>query len=46
MIESIIGIYVEIAKVAVPVALVFEVCNLIVNTVLRAAFGGKLWLGR
>lgn len=46
MIEAIIDLYVKIAEVAVPVALVFEVGNLIVNTVIRTAFGGRLWFGR
>lgn len=46
MVQEIIDIYVQIAETAVPIALVFEVCNLIVNTVIRTAFGGRLWLGR
>lgn len=31
---------------AVPVAVVFELGNILVNTILRAAFGGRLWFGR
>lgn len=46
MVEMAIDLYVKVAEVAVPVALVFEVCNLIVNTVIRTAFGGRLWVGR
>lgn len=41
-----ISVFAEIVSVALPVAIVFELGNLIVRTVLRVAFGGKLWLGR
>ena len=46
MIKEAIEIYTEIAKVAIPFALVFEISNLIVGTVMRVAFGGKLWFGK
>lgn len=36
----------EIFTLAVPFAVVFGICELIVNTFLRAAFGGRLWLGK
>lgn len=36
----------EIVKLAVPIAIVFELGNLIVGTFMRAAFGGKLWFGK
>lgn len=45
MIQDAWAIYTEIVKFAVPVAIVFEVGNLIVSTVLRVAFGGRLWFG-
>lgn len=46
MIEWAIAVYTDIVEVAFPVAVVFELGNLIVNSVLRVAFGGKLWLGK
>lgn len=36
----------EIVVLAVPIAIVFELGNLIVGTFMRAAFGGKLWFGK
>lgn len=36
----------EVVKLAIPVAIVFEIGNLIVCTFMRTAFGGKLWFGR
>lgn len=35
----------QIFSVALPIAVVFEVSNLLVGTFLRAAFGGRLWFG-
>lgn len=46
MIDLSIDLYTQMLEYALPVAIVFEVSNLLVGTVLRAAFGGKLWLGR
>lgn len=46
MAQVALDLYVQIAEIAVPVAIVFEICNLIVNTVIRSAFGGRLWFGR
>ena len=45
MAQMAIDLYTEIARYAIPIAIVFEVCNLIVGTFLRAAFGGRLWFG-
>lgn len=45
MLECAIQIYTQIAEYAVPFAIAFEVCNLIVSTFLRVAFGGRLWFG-
>lgn len=46
MIEWAIAVYADIVEVAFPVAVVFELGNLIVSSVLRVGFGGKLWLGK
>lgn len=45
MMEAAIEIYTEIAVAAVPFAIAFEICNLIVSTFLRVAFGGRVWFG-
>lgn len=44
-VELAVDLYTQIAVVAVPVAIVFEISNLLIGTFLRAAFGGKLWFG-
>lgn len=36
----------DVMALAIPIAIVFEVGNLIVCTFMRVAFGGKLWFGR
>lgn len=41
-ISDIVGLYVECLNYALPVAIVFWVCDLLVSTILRTAFGGKL----
>lgn len=46
MVEIASSLYAEIVTIAVPVAIVFEIGNLIVCTFMRTAFGGKLWFGR
>ena len=38
--------YTEILVMALPIAIVFEVGNLIVSTFMRTAFGGRLWYGK
>lgn len=45
MIQLAIDLYVQIIQDAIPFALVFGFSNLIVNTFLGAAFGGKLKIG-
>lgn len=45
MAEMAIKLYTDIAQYAIPIAIVFEICNLITGTFLRAAFGGRLWFG-
>ena len=44
--ELAVSLFQSIMATAVPVAVVFELGNLIVGTFFRAAFGGKLWFGR
>lgn len=46
MVELAAEAYLAIVVSAVPVAVIFEIGNLCVGTFLRAAFGGKLWIGR
>lgn len=46
MVEVAIELFTELITYAVPIAIVFEVGNLIVCTFMRTAFGGKLWFGR
>lgn len=46
MVQWAIDSYTQILVIALPVAVVFELCNLLVGTVLRAAFGGRLWFGK
>ncbi len=41
-----IDLYSQMIVQALPVAIAFEVCNLLVSSFLRAAFGGRLWFGR
>lgn len=45
MMQFAIDIYAHIIAEALPMAIAFEVGNLIVCTFMRAAFGGKLWFG-
>lgn len=44
--ELALQLYESIVAAALPVAIVFELGNIVVGTFLRAAFGGKLWFGR
>lgn len=44
--SAIVELYVDIVRSAVPVALVFGFGDLIVSTLLKVAFGGKLSFGR
>lgn len=46
MVEFAISTFTDILKIAVPIAVVFEIGNLIVGTFMRVAFGGKLWFGK
>ena len=40
--NEIIALYVDCIKIALPFTIVFYMCNMIVSTFLRTAFGGKL----
>ena len=40
--EIAVNIYMQMLEVAIPFALVFNIGNIIVNSVLTAIFGGKL----
>ena len=41
-----VDLYSQVAMAAVPIAVVFELGNLLVGTFLRVAFGGRLWFGK
>lgn len=45
MIENAINLMIQLCSEVMPVALVFGFTNLLINTVLTAAFGGKLRIG-
>lgn len=46
MVDFAIATFTEIVEIAIPIAVVFEIGNLIVGTFMRVAFGGKLWFGK
>lgn len=46
MVEMAVDLYSQVAMAAVPIAVVFELGNLLVGTFLRVAFGGRLWFGK
>lgn len=46
MVELASSILGDVMTLSIPIAIVFEVGNLIVGTFLRVAFGGRLWFGR
>lgn len=45
MVENAVNLMVQLITDVMPVALVFGFTNLLINTVLSAAFGGKLKIG-
>lgn len=45
MVENAINLMVQLISEVMPVALVFGFTNLLINTVLTAAFSGKLKIG-
>lgn len=46
MVDFAVWALTEVLKIALPIAIVFEIGNLIVSTFMRVAFGGRLWFGR
>lgn len=42
MIEFAIDAYTDMLEYALPIAFVFQSCNLIINIILTSAFGGRL----
>lgn len=38
-------LYLSVAEYAVPIAFAIGMCNMIVNTMLSAAFGGRMKIG-
>ena len=46
MVEFAVTTFTQILEIALPIAVVFEIGNLIVGTFMRAAFGGRLWFGK
>lgn len=46
MVDVAISLFTQLTQVALPIAIVFEIGNLIVNTFMRVAFGGRLWFGK
>lgn len=46
MVEFAVNCFTQILEIALPVAIVFELGNIVVCTFMRVAFGGRLWFGR
>ena len=46
MVQFAVDTFTEITKIALPIALVFNIGGLIVSSFLHMAFGGKLWFGK
>lgn len=46
MVEFAVSTFTQILEIALPIAIVFEIGNLLVGTFMRVAFGGKLWFGK
>ena len=46
MIETSVSLFTQILEYSLPIAVVFEIGNLIVGTFMRTAFGGRLWFGK
>ena len=46
MAQFAIDVFTEVVELALPIALVFEIGNLIISTFMRGAFGGGLWVGK
>ena len=46
MVEVAVNIYSQLVQYALPIAIVFEIGNIVVCTFMRVAFGGRLWFGK
>lgn len=46
MVEFAVNTFTEILEMALPIAIVFELGNIVVGTFMRVAFGGRLWFGK
>lgn len=46
MVDLAKDILTEVMAYAIPIAVVFEIGNIIVSTFMRVAFGGRLWFGK
>ena len=46
MVEFAVNTFTQILEIALPVAIVFELGNIVVGTFMRVAFGGRLWFGK
>ena len=46
MVQVAVDLFTELMQYAIPVAVVFELGNIVVCTFMRVAFGGRLWFGR
>ena len=46
MVEFAIESYTQVLQIALPIGVTIEICNILVGTFLRAAFGGRLWFGK
>lgn len=46
MTDLAVSLATDLYGMAIPIAIVFELFNLIVCTFMRVAFGGRLWFGR
>lgn len=46
MVDFAVDTFVQIMEIALPIAIVFEMGNIIVSMFMRTAFGGKLWFGK
>lgn len=46
MVEFAVSTYTAVLEMALPIAIVFGLGNIVVSTFMRVAFGGKLWFGK
>lgn len=46
MVEVVSDLVTQVMELAIPIAVVIELSNILISSFLRVAFGGKLWFGR